>query len=92
MCAWYYSNNYPTSVWSASQSVLAVSKTPTGSANRRQAEALILYLINTFNEILIAVRHATTLSILLGFSQEENDVLAAHNVCQIRCSGVTFKR
>lgn len=70
---------------------------PTGKANCRRTKALILYLINTSNEILISIRHGTTLSILLGFSQEENDLLAPlkgmlklcvfapHDTCQI-CS------
>ncbi len=88
-----------TLIWSASQSVLAVSKSPRGKANCRRTEALILYLINTSNEILISIRHGTTLSTLLGFSQEENDLLAllkgmlkpcvwseaTHDMCQI-CS------
>ena len=49
---------------------------PTGTANCRRVKALILYLINTSDEILISIRHGTTLSILSGFSQEENDLLA----------------
>jgi len=46
-----------------------------GGANCRGTKALILYLINTSDEILISIRHGTTLSILLLFSQEENDLL-----------------
>lgn len=37
---------------------------------------LFCFFINTFNEILISTRHDTTQGKLLGFSQEENDVLA----------------
>lgn len=37
---------------------------PVGKANCRRSKTLIFYLINTSNEILISIRHGTTLSIV----------------------------
>lgn len=57
-----------------------------GKANCRRTKALILYLINTPNEILISIRHGTILSTLLGFSQEENALLKGMlKLCVQRC-------
>lgn len=71
----FSSNNYPLSEAPLNLS-WQLAKPPMGKANCRRTKALGLYLINTSNEILISIRHGTTLSTLSGFSQEENDLLS----------------